>query len=98
VQLYLPWTLADTPVVAQPSDDNSGELETTTLEEVSASPGNEIDPNDALAYYYLGIIYDDKGMFNEAKTEYKKAIEIDPDYALAHYSLAKPITMREYTA
>jgi len=83
----LAWTLADTPVVAQPSNDNSGELETTTLEEVSAYPDNDIDPNNAQAHFNQGLAYYDKGMLDEAITEFKKSIEIDLEDALAHSGL-----------
>ena len=76
MQLYLPWTLADTPVVAQPSDDNSGELETTTLEEVSASPDNEIDPDNALAHYNLAITYYNERIYSLAIRHCDKAIEL----------------------
>lgn len=38
-------------------------------------------------YLFKGIAFADKEMYNEAISEYKKAIETNPQYAEAHYNL-----------
>ena len=37
----------------------------------------------------LGIIYENKNMFNEAFSEYKKAVSINPDLPPAQYNLGR---------
>lgn len=39
-------------------------------------------------YNEIGDLYLRKGMYDEAMEEYKKAIEADPDYAIAHFNLS----------
>jgi len=46
-----------------------------------------IKPNDAKAYYNLGIAYSEKGLLDEAMAEFKKAISINPNFAEAHNNL-----------
>jgi uncharacterized spore protein YtfJ/Tfp pilus assembly protein PilF len=41
------------------------------------------------AYYFLGIAYKEKGWTDKAKTVFKKALEINPDYADAAKALAE---------
>jgi tetratricopeptide (TPR) repeat protein len=38
-----------------------------------------LDPNNLKAHYYLGRIYQQKGMIENAISEYKKVIAIDPE-------------------
>ena len=38
----------------------------------------EANPNDAVAYYNLGLLYDEKGMLDESLAAYKKASELNP--------------------
>jgi len=45
------------------------------------------DTKDAKAHFKAGLAYYDKGQFDEAIAEYKKAIEISPDYAEARSNL-----------
>lgn len=45
------------------------------------------DSNDAMAHYNLGLAYNKKEMYNEEIAEYKKAIQINPDFAEAHHNL-----------
>jgi tetratricopeptide (TPR) repeat protein len=45
------------------------------------------DPDDADAYFLLGIHYSKIGMYREAIEASKQAIRIDPDDALAHREL-----------
>ena len=48
----------------------------------------EIDPRDAKAHCSLGAVLVDKGQFIEATAHYRKALEINPNYAEAHNNLA----------
>ena len=49
----------------------------------SEFPGNPVIPN------ILGAVYSGLGKNEEAITAYRKAIELKPDYADAHYNLGK---------
>ncbi len=40
----------------------------------------QINPNSAIAYNYLGIIYDEMGQLENAIKNYQKAIQLDPEY------------------
>ena len=42
--------------------------------------------NDAVAYNNRGIAYARKGQYDQAISDYTKALEINPRYAKAHYS------------
>ena len=47
-----------------------------------------------LAWNNLGLALADRGQFEEAFTDFRKALEIDPDYALAHYSFGVTLAGR----
>lgn len=47
----------------------------------------EQDKKDAIAYNHLAIIERQNGLFNEARSHYLEALQIDPDYANAHLNL-----------
>ncbi len=47
-----------------------------------------LDPKDARTHHYLGICIGSKGWYSGAEEEMRKAIEIAPGYAEAHYNLA----------
>jgi tetratricopeptide (TPR) repeat protein len=47
----------------------------------------ETNPNDAEAYYNIGIVYYGEKKYDESKAQFQKAIEIYPDFAEAYYSL-----------
>ena len=47
-----------------------------------------IDPKNAQAHNYLGIACSQKGWQENAEQEMRKAVEIDPGYADAHFNLA----------
>ena len=50
--------------------------------------------NYDIAYNNLGVIYlDDKGLVNKAIDLFKKAVESNPSYALAHFNLARAISI-----
>jgi len=46
-------------------------------------------PQNAEAYYNLGVVYEAKNMLKEAKELFNKALEISPEYKLAEEHLAK---------
>tara|TARA_B100001175_G_scaffold48760_1_gene38153 strand:+ start:518 stop:1828 length:1311 start_codon:yes stop_codon:yes gene_type:complete len=51
----------------------------------------ELDPTNGLNYYNLGVIYFDQGEIELSKENYKRAIELLPDYANAHLNLVMVI-------
>lgn len=54
----------------------------------------EYDETYDIAYNNLGVIYlDDLGRVQKAIELFKKAIECNPNYALAHFNLARAITI-----
>ena len=66
------------------------ETETTP----SPEPEQPVDQQPAAkssqeAHYELGIAYRDEKMYTEAIAEFKKAIDLDPDFVAAHVSLGK---------
>jgi tetratricopeptide (TPR) repeat protein len=42
----------------------------------------------AVAHHNIGIIHAGRAEFRKAEEWFKKAVEIDPDYAMAYYNLA----------
>lgn len=52
------------------------------------------DPNYDIAYNNMGVIYlDDLGRVKEAKDLFIKSVECNPNYALAHFNLARAISI-----
>jgi Flp pilus assembly protein TadD len=47
-----------------------------------------VNPRRAVYYNELGIIYRKEGKFDDARRTYSKALEVDPDYALAQLNIA----------
>jgi Tfp pilus assembly protein PilF len=47
-----------------------------------------LDPNNAQTHNYLGCAESRKGWDEVAQKEFRKAIEIDPNFADAHFNLA----------
>ncbi len=47
----------------------------------------ETNPNDAEAYYNIGVVYYGEKKYDESKAQFQKAIEIYPDFAEAYYSI-----------
>lgn len=55
----------------------------------------QFDKNYDIAYNNLGVIYlDDLGRFQHAMELFKKSIECNPNYALAHFNLARAVTIK----
>jgi len=48
-----------------------------------------IDPNHARAALQLGIVHSGQGAYNEAISDYRKALDADPQMEEAHYRLAQ---------
>ena len=52
------------------------------------------DPNYDIAYNNMGVIYlDDLGRVKQAIDLFKKSVECNPNYALAHFNLARAIAI-----
>ena len=47
-----------------------------------------LEPKDARAHHYLGVTIGRKGWYSGAEEEMRKAIELQPGYAEAHFNLA----------
>lgn len=56
--------------------------------EKTLSLAAEVNPESALTQNYLGVTLSQKGLRKQAETAFRKAIQIDPNYAEAHYNLA----------
>lgn len=48
----------------------------------------KLDPNNIGLYFALGTAHDSKGDYDKAMQNYKKCLEIDPNYFDAHYNMA----------
>jgi tetratricopeptide (TPR) repeat protein len=55
----------------------------------------EDDPKDPRGYYGRGWTYQEKGDLDMAETEYKRAIELDPEYGPAIYKLGQVDKLRK---
>ena len=54
----------------------------------------KFDPSYDIAYNNMGVIYlDDLGRVKQAADLFKKSIECNPNYALAHFNLARAIAI-----
>jgi tetratricopeptide (TPR) repeat protein len=53
------------------------------------------DPNNQLARYGLGMEYSGKGEVESAVAEFKKLVEINPDYANAYFMAAQTLAKAE---
>jgi tetratricopeptide (TPR) repeat protein len=49
----------------------------------------QINPNHAAAALQLGIVHSEQGAYKEAISDYRKALEADPEMEEAHYRLAQ---------
>ncbi|HWT02372.1 MAG TPA: tetratricopeptide repeat protein [Pyrinomonadaceae bacterium] len=48
-----------------------------------------LNPADASAHYNLGLIYQQRGQFDEARKSFERAVEIDAEEVDAHYQLGR---------
>jgi tetratricopeptide (TPR) repeat protein len=48
----------------------------------------QANPTNAATQNYLGVVLGEKGQRPAAETAFRKALQVDPDYADAHYNLA----------
>ena len=48
-----------------------------------------LNPADGSAHYNLGLIYQQRRQYDEARSSFKRAIEIDPEETDAHYQLGR---------
>lgn len=55
------------------------------------------DPNNQLARYGLGMEYSGKGDVDNAVAEFRKLVEINPDYANAYFMAAQALAKAERT-
>ena len=79
-----------TPVhsrVASSTPKSYGKETIPTIEKKESSP-RKLSSNSADVHNEVGDLYLRKGMYDEAMEEYKKAIEADPSYAIAHFNLS----------
>jgi len=49
-------------------------------------PAIELNPECALAYYYRGVAYDEKGEYDQAIADYTEAIRINPEDGDFYYN------------
>ncbi len=66
----------------------------TVLQLVAGCSTTQTDLNDADAYLNRGIVYQRKGQYDQAISDYNKALEINPRYALAYYNRAERVSLR----
>ncbi len=52
------------------------------------------EPNSIRAHHNLGVVYSDKGFFEQAEWEYKKTLKMHPGDAEAHYNLGNAYERR----
>jgi tetratricopeptide (TPR) repeat protein len=57
----------------------------------------EQDPNNQLARYGLGMEYSGKGDVESAVAEFRKLVEINPDYANAYFMAAQTLAKAKRT-
>ena len=67
-----------TLIIMERSDEAEAELEKAISNE----------PTNALYYYFLGYLYDVKEEVDKSIEQYKKSIELNPEYYEANYNLA----------
>jgi Flp pilus assembly protein TadD len=48
-----------------------------------------LNPADSSAHYNLGLIYQQRGLYDPAKESYQRAVDIDPEETDAHYQLGR---------
>ncbi len=62
--------------------------ERPVTDQAKTSISSQASPKTAEVYNEIGDLYLRKGMYDEALAEYKNAISVDPDCAIAHFNLS----------
>ena len=73
--------------VASSTPKSYGKETKPTIEKKESSP-RKLSSSSADVHNEVGDLYLRKGMYDEAMEEYKKSIEADPYYAIAHFNLS----------
>ncbi len=73
--------------IASSTPKSYGKETKPTIEKKEPSP-RKLSSSSADVHNEVGDLYLRKGMYDEALEEYKKAIEADPGYAIAHFNLS----------
>ena len=73
--------------IASSTPKSYGKETKPTIEKKEPSP-RKLSSSSADVHNEVGDLYLRKGMYDEAMEEYKKAIEADPGYAIAHFNLS----------
>ena len=55
---------------------------------VQLARATELDSDNAETHNYLGIVLSQKGQRKAAENAFRRALKLDPGYAIAHYNLA----------
>ena len=63
-------------------------------ERIRGTQALEIKPDYPEAHNNLGVIYRQKGMYDNAIVEFKEAIRLKPDFAIAYYNIARAYSQR----
>jgi tetratricopeptide (TPR) repeat protein len=73
--------------IASSTPNSYGKETKSTIKKKESSP-RKLSSGPADVHNEVGDLYLRKGMYDEAIEEYKKAIEADPGYAIAHFNLS----------
>ena len=76
-----------TPVPPPPQPKPTKYEKPVTSQEKASTP-SQVSPKTTEVYNEIGDLYLRKGMYDEALTEYKNAISVDPDCAISHFNLS----------
>jgi cellulose synthase operon protein C len=77
-----PWSdRGDAPAHAAPSPRSERDLE------ILRALARRINPQDAGAHNNLGVVYYNKGLYDEAVRQFERALELDPRMQVAERNL-----------
>ena len=83
----LPVPVTERRQIVSSTSKSSATEKKPTIEKKESSQ-NKLSSNTPDVHNEIGDLYLRKGMYDEAMEEYKKAIEADPDCAIAHFNLS----------